>query len=467
VTITSRPHLVLVCIDALRADCLGPYSFDHSIWSTIGRPVTKALDTLASSSRVYTTAVAASSWTKPSVPSLFQSLHPSEHGVFEVAKDPRRTVLSTSLPSEVPTLAEILKADGYRTIGLTHNAQLDAALGFSRGFDFFTSDAGNGDAILGKLRDLRPFEGGEPIFTYLHYIEPHWPYDREIVRRAREHECGRFPFHRFKASQWKTLKRDLKSGAVELTADEIDFLRMTYRLAVEAADRAVEKLLDWLDSLGALERSVLLVTADHGEELLDHGIVGHGQSLYEELVRVPLLLRSGSQSGALPTPAELVSSPVGHVDVAPTLVEAAGLEPGFRASGRSLLCLDEPQTPRHTFSEVKHKRRYQQSVHEGRYKLTRSYRFRKALMENGTSPPEDYNNLHELFAERPFVCERRLYDLEEDRLEMRNLAEVRPEVADRLEAELERWWGGLKSYQSNVHDLEDEMIRRLEALGYL
>jgi len=456
-----NPHIILICIDALRADCLREPGTD-SIWAGTGRPATPALDRLASSSRVFSNVQAASSWTKPSMPSVFLSLHPSEHGVLEVAKGAHGAALSTSLPGSVATLPELLAAGGYRTIGLAHNAQLDPALGFSRGFDVFSSDAGDGDAILERVQTLDPFGGDAPGFLYLHFIEPHWPYGKRIARRANREACGRFPFHRFKASQWKALKLDLKRGHVSLTDDEVRFLRWVYRLAVEEADRAVGRFLEWLDSSGALERSVVLVTADHGEELLDHGLVGHGQSLHEELVRVPLLLRIGRDTG-LPRPVDrdTCDDPVGHVDVLPTLAEAAGVTFSSSVSGRSLL---NGAGAEHVFSEVKHKRRYHQAVRDRRYKLIRSYFFRRAKESDAA---EDYNNLDALFADRPFRQERRLYDLRRDPAETENLAAVRPDVADRLESVLEEWWRGLKRHRTDSLDLEAVMIRRLEALGYL
>jgi arylsulfatase A-like enzyme len=455
----ERPHLVLVCIDAFRADCLT----GSGIWSEIGRPRTPALDALAATARTHANAIAASSWTKPSVPSLLTSLHPSEHGVLEVAKGAGRTVRTVGLPPGVPTLPEILRAEGYRTIGLAHNAQLDGSLGFSRGFDAFRADAGTGDEILERLRELDPFRDGSRVFLYLHYLEPHWPYHGDVTRRAEADAAGRFPFHRFRAPQWKELKRALRDGTTELGPDETRFLRRVYRLAAEEADRAVGRCLEWLDRQGALRDSVVVVTADHGEELLDHGLIGHGQSLYEELVRVPLLLWAGSRVSR-GTVAGCADEPVGHVDVLPTLAEAGGAGIRHAVAGRSLWNGASP-CREWVFSEVKHKRRYEQAIRGRRWKLIRRFRF--AGDPEAPDGSGDYNNLDALFAGRPYRVEHRLFDLGRDPAETLDRSGAEPDVSTRLAAALDDWWNRLSRHGAEPRDVEEDLIRRLEALGYL
>lgn len=455
----AKPHVFLVCIDALRADALETPGPD-SIWSEPGRPATPVLDGFRRESRSYPLATASSSWTKPSVPSIFLSRHPGEHGVFEVAKDVRRGGLSAALPEDAETMAERFRAAGYRTIGLAHNAQLDAGLGFARGFDVWASDAGDGESILSALRELRPFDDGKPVFLYLHYLEPHWPYRGRVVQRAKEHATGRFPFHTFRGSDWRTLKREMADGRIVLEAEEIRFLRRVYGLAVEEADRVLGLALDWLTDTGAFERAVTCVLSDHGEELVDHGSVGHGQSVHGELVRVPLMLRAGRETG-VSTGRDTVSTELAsHVDVLPTLLGAAGVRSDGPVSGRDLL---HAAPAEHVFSEVKHKRRYRQAVRDARWKLVRSRFFRRA----GDGSAEDYNNLEELLSGREHRTELRLFDLQEDPRELTDLSAAHPAVTARLEAVLDAWWRDRRTHGRNVRAIEEDMIRRLEALGYL
>jgi arylsulfatase A-like enzyme len=456
----ASPHVVVLCVDALRADCLAKEALPASVWEQTGPPETPAMTGFAASAWTAPVAVAASSWTKPSVPSIFLSRHPSEHGVLEVAKGEAKAS-TVVLPPSVPTVAELFRDAGYRTIGLAHNAQMDPALGFGRGFEVFDADAGSGARMLATLRGLDPFRSTRPAFLYLHLIEPHWPFGSDVAGKAERFAAGRFAFHRWDARDWKAFKKQLRKGTAVPTEEEARFLRMTYRLAVEEADARVGAILDWLDHSGARDRSIVLLTADHGEELLDHGLVGHGQSLHEELLRVPFALRIGAAVRAQLLPEPAVARAVSHVDILPTLLEGAGLTAPPGASGKSLFTDDGARA---AFSEVKHKRRYHQSVRSGRWKLIRSFVFRRG--ENGAAG--DYNNLGTLFAERAYHTERHLYDVEVDPGEHRDLLSTFPETAARLELSLDRWWGGLRlreDYESR--DLDAELIRRLEALGYL
>ena len=474
---TRPPHVFVFCIDSLRADCVEPPRGVDSVWAELGRPSTPAIDAFAAGARSHAAAVSSSSWTKPSVPSMFLSMHPSEHGVMEVAKT-AAGVSSPPLPEKALTLAEAFRDAGYRTVGLAHNAQLDGGLGFARGFDHWDADAGSGDRMLETLQAMDPFADGRPVFLYFHLIEPHWPFGPNVQRRAEPESTGRFPFHTWKAGEWKAFKAKLKKGTVAPTPDEIRFLRLCYRLAVEDADRAAGRILDSLDGRGLLERSFSVLTADHGEELLDHGSVGHGQSLHEELVRVPLFLRAGADTSIGHVNGR-VTTPVSHVDLYPTLLDAAGIQDALRPgevpangsgprrrklSGRSLLAGDvEPAA--YAFSEVKHKRRYHQSLHTGKWKLIRSFFFRKSDDGNGA----DYNNLGDLFENRAFRTQRLLFDLTKDPGEKRDRFADHPELADRLETALDVWWERLRPRPKNedAREMEAELIRRLEALGYL
>jgi len=455
---SERPHLFLVCVDALRSDC---FRDDAPVWRDLGRPDTPFLDELRRQSHVWNDAFASSSWTKPSVPSMITSLHPSEHGVLEVERDALDGASAAALPDEVPTLAEILQEAGYRTVGLAHNAQLDPSLGFERGYDHYACDAGTSREIVDRLLALAPWNDS-PAFVHLHVIDPHWPFPPAVRDRADRHRAGRFAFHRMRAGEWKQLKDDLRDRRVVLLAEEIRFLRLVYRFAVEEVDRTLGLLLGTLRDRGILERSVVVFTADHGEELLDRGLVGHGQSLFDELIRVPLWVRVGSQVPSSPPPRghdELAS----HVDLLPTLVGAAGLPVPPRVAGRRLL---SETPPAYVYSEVKHKRRYRQAVTDGQWKLIRTFRFEREADADGHARP-DTNNLEELFDSRPYRMELALFDLRADARERDNVFAREPDVADRLTAALDRWWEGRTPRGQHTRELEEELIRRLEALGYL
>lgn len=455
----AKPHLFLICVDALRADC---FRADAPLWREFGAPVTPSLDALRARSRAWSRAYASSSWTKPSVPSMLTSLHPSEHGVLEVERRPDRGVDAAALPDGVATLAELLRDGGYRTHAILHNAQLHGALGFERGYDSYTCEGGTAAEIVDRVAAMRPWTEG-PSFVHLHLLDPHWPFPESVASAADGAMTGRYAFHRMRAAEWKELKDDLKSGHVELSNDEMRFLATVYRLAVEGVDRAVGRLMDVLAADGVLEQSAIVFTADHGEELLDHGVVGHGQSLFDELVRVPLWIRVGSEAGGPATAGETSQEPASHVDLLPTLAALARIPVTHRVAGRGLFT---ESAPAFVFSEVKHKRRYRQAVTDGRWKLVRTWIFDKAMDEKGETRM-DTNNLEELFAARERRVEHELYDLDRDPGERTDRSGDDEVNRQRLEAALDRWWEGRQPMGNNTRALEDELIRRLEALGYL
>src|SRR5437867_3877425 len=170
----AQPSVLLVLVDALRPDHLGCYGY--------GRPTSPVLDELASRSVLFENARAVSSWTKPSIPSLFTSLYPSQHGVFEgSAGGDGSAPESDVLPAEAKTLAEALKERGYATAAFVHNAQLRRQFGFDQGFDLYEETSKDAPAMVHRMLDwLRDGRGerrqGGPFFVYLHLLDVHWPY---------------------------------------------------------------------------------------------------------------------------------------------------------------------------------------------------------------------------------------------------------------------------------------------------
>lgn len=458
-----RPHVLMIVVDSLRADVIRGER-PSPAWDGIGQPEVPSLERLAGTSTRFLNAYACSSWTRPCVPSLLLSLYPTEHGIFEVEKTASGGAAILRLPSDVPTLAEILQFEGYRTIGLAPNAQLDPSLGFARGFHHFATDSMSGSVIAERFLSLAGARGDEPVFGYLHFLEPHWPYGRRIAARAETLAAGRRPFHRFRGDDWKALKEELKRGEAVLSGGDVEFMRRLYALAVEEADAAIGELLEGLRANGMLDGSVVLLTADHGEELMDHGSIGHGHALHEELIHVPLWLRlpgGGAAAGGMRH--ELVS----HVDVMPTIIEAAGVTPASHASGRSLLAGPDPD-PRAVFAEVKHKRRYRRAIRRGGTKLIQQFVFERDKL----ATTEDYNNLDELMSGRPARVSRELYDIPLDPGERTDLAVPgdpgRPSASDALEAELETWWRNLRrASRGELQQLEGDIVKQFRSLGYL
>jgi arylsulfatase A-like enzyme len=302
---------VIILTDTVRADHLGAHGWP--------RPTSPVFDELAHRNFLFTATFAPSSWTRPSVASLFTGLYPQRHGV-ERRQD--------ALPSDLPTLAARLHDAGLTTIAVTTNPHVTPTWGLTRGFDRVVellpdpnhlkhgNDAAQVAAAINRLLPtLAP-----PFFLYVHLIDPHAPYAPPVADL-------------------------LRLGYAADTDDP----RAQYDGELAFADRHVGRILAALDEEGLLEASVVVLTADHGEELYDHGALGHGTTLFEEVIHVPLALRvppallRRQRQAALPPagPAPLVTCPVVRlpvslVDLTPTLLSLLDQAPLEGIDGRDV-----------------------------------------------------------------------------------------------------------------------------------
>lgn len=296
-----RPNVVVILIDTLRRDHLPFY----------GYPAATApfLAGLASRGVVFERAYSTSSWTPPAAASLFTSLYPFQHGVlrgFQLAQRIERLtgarIRLSPLPVVAQTQAEALAAGGYRTFAITENPNLVAEMGFAQGFSSFSSFPKDLDAdtILKRLEALGPeLRKPGPYFLYLHFMDVHGPY------RARPPLFD------------------------ETLVDESARKASAYDSGIRALD---EDLAHAFTALGWDRNTLLVVTADHGEELGDRGNWGHGATLFGEVVNIPLLVYPPGGGAA-----RRVGAPVSLIDVLPTLRDAAGLRPARADEGVSLM----------------------------------------------------------------------------------------------------------------------------------
>jgi len=313
----------MIVVDTLRAD---------RVSATRGEvPLTPFLDELAARGCVFRRAYAPSSWTAPSVASLFTSRYPSQHGVVGHG---------FKLPEAESTLAEVLRLHGWATAGFSANVLLHRRLGWGQGFQrwdalFPLPDTGNGDmpvrapainhAALEWL-DARP--AGAPFFLYLQYMEPHAPYDPPDWALARLPAPADAPplAHVNAFARYGNLALEAVDEAM------LAAIQRHYDASVLALDASLRTLFASLDERGLLADTLVVVTADHGEELKEHGLFGHGQTLYETLVRVPLIVVPPHGARACAT----VDAPVSLLDLAPTILALLDLPPTKAFEGRSL-----------------------------------------------------------------------------------------------------------------------------------
>ena len=300
-------NLVLVVIDTLRSDHLAAYGYD--------RPTAPFLDRLASEG-IRLQGSAASSWTKPSVATLLTGLHPQRH---------QANTRAARLPAALPFLPEILRRHGYSTLGYTGNWFTGPSFGFDRGFDRFlevwppeplraamyrnpaSPDKPHAswatDSALDLVAGVR-----SPFFLSVHYLDPHDPYTPPAAWGREPAAPGDF-----------VQPGDLQPWTAE--REQIDQLIDQYDAVIREVDGEVRRLLEGLGAGSLLERTLVVVTSDHGEEFLEHGNLTHGKTLFEEVLQVPLLF--WSDEGVEPRGWE---APFHHVDLLPTVLQALGLE---------------------------------------------------------------------------------------------------------------------------------------------
>jgi arylsulfatase A-like enzyme len=423
------PSIVLVVVDTLRADRLPMY----------GGPPDAApfLAELAERSLVFENAWSPSSWTLPATVSVLTSLHPFQHGVEDLVglelPAGSEPVPVARIPDEVATLAEELRAAGYRTFGVVSNVLLGSEVGLERGFDRFVRlDDEDADAVNARVEAWRAeilAGGGEgaPFFLYLHYFDPHdplharapwferaraalWPAEPQPLRRPRDLDWMRT---RLEPGPDATDPSEDLAGkpSAELTPAEVravvDWMRAAYDSEigfVDARIRAVHALL-------GLERAVVAVLSDHGEEFLEHGDLTHGQNLHAETTRVPLILHVPGPDA----PRGRVTAHVGTLDVAPTLLRLAGVAPRAQHAGRDLLALPGRSSDAPVLGRLSAKSGQDALAHDLRsivragHRLIASGDGRLALYDLARDPLE----LHDVAAEHPELAAELLRALEE------------------------------------------------------
>jgi arylsulfatase A-like enzyme len=344
---SSVENVLLVTIDALRADHCGFAGHDGD--------TTPFLDSVASESAVFEQAFANGPGTPISFSSLFSSTYPLTYGGYE------------RLSTERPALQAYLQREGIRTAGIHSNPYLSRHFGYHRGFDHFDDSFDEDGTTIGRraMETVRREVGGllsrsdvaysvtrriftaltsdskpyvdadettdkaiewlsdgasDPFFLWLHYLEPHGPYDPPAEYLSTD----------ISAERRETLNGHLKRGDTDLTERDLRDIRALYDAEIRYVDGALERLFEALAAADLLAETAVVVTADHGEEFLDHGDLGHQPKLYDELLHVPLVVRlPGGDPKRVERPVELMS-------VAPTVVESLGIPQCKGFEGQSL-----------------------------------------------------------------------------------------------------------------------------------
>ncbi len=437
-------HLLLLTVDTLRADRIGAY----------GAPDVRTpwIDRLARRSVQWTDCVSPSPWTLPSLGSLLTGTYPGEHRVLESL---------SAISEEVPALAEVCRDEGMRTAAFVSNPWL-ATGSLGRGFDSF--DVAERLECLWTLRGTRLYplltkallrglsldradrlseqavawirHGDGAWFLWVHYFDPHLP--------------------NWPAAPWDRLTgppptrigssltvEEIREDSFREEAERADEVARLYDGEVAYTDWGLGRVLGFLERTGRRDETAIVFSADHGEELWDHAGYGHGHTMFEEVVRVPLLV---SRPGTVGGPRNVVRTDLARLlDVPPTGLAAAELPvpPAPAFSGVDLLSARVDTT----YGEA--------TLYGDEQKYLRTNVWKLVLRpdSSGGGPI-------------------RLFDLAADPAEFHDLADARPDVADSLRAELARWRervgsDGAMAARDVPSDLDPSIREQLESLGYI
>jgi len=346
----SRPNVILISIDSLRPDHLGCYGYP--------RATSPFLDRLAATGALFETAVSTTSWTLPAHAALFTGLPDRVHGCSEESR---------WLARNRRTVAEAFREAGYRTVGFFSGPFLHPAFGLAQGFDEYHDCTSFSEMTIAQLRHTggggNIFEAAHgavtnpiileevgrwlerhpdgPAFIFIHAWDVHWdyvppaPYDTMFTSGYEGRVDGRDVLARMRSPKgWSKA--------------DVEQLKALYDGEIRWTDDTIQKIFDGLERHGRLRGAIVAVTADHGEAFYEHGLHGHRLSLFEEEIRIPLLLH---QPGSI-RPGMRIRTPVQITDIAPTLLDLAGVDTRPWAYGRSLVPLLE--NPDARWPEQKH-----------------------------------------------------------------------------------------------------------------
>jgi arylsulfatase A-like enzyme len=415
-------NVLLISVDTLRPDMLGCYGYP--------RDTSPTLDRIASEGVLFENAFTTAPWTLPAHASLLTGLYPGRHGAIAE---------QSAINDGVETLAGRLVARGFRTAAFVNSLYLSPRYGFGRGFQEFeyvpeTMTAPEGDGMVGRALSWLAAEPRDRFFLFLHDYQVHSDY-RPLPEF--EHAFTSSYAGPFTGSTAELLA--VREGRLVPTERDVEHLRDLYAAGIRQLDREIAMLRDFLERSGTWERTLVVVTSDHGEEFLEHGGVLHGRTQYDELLRIPLILRGpGVPSGVR------IARPVSIVDVMPTVLALLGEPPPDATDGADLLAIDGATGAageRILFGEADHNNRAPDIT-----RSARGARFKLVL--------DRLSGAHAL------------YDLRTDPREQRDVKAANPEEVRRLLAEIARFESS-RSAGRALPPLSSEVREQLESLGYV
>lgn len=442
----ERKNVILISMDATRRDHLGCYGY--------GRDTSPALDLLARDSAVFLNTISQAPYTLASHMTMLTGVFPTTHHVLH---------MTDTLDPSIQTLAERLQARGLVTAAFTGGGLMDARYGYARGFDEYHDRIIPQEApdvagpLWNRVSAWLNLNKDLDFFLFLHTYQVHSPYrapapwgtmflDKDAVwtKHSLEQFIGAGYIHKY-----APLSEPQRRNIIALYDGGIRYLD----------ENLIRPLVDELKRLGLYDKTLLVVTADHGEEFFDHLTWGHSNTLYNELLNVPLIMKFPREEfrGRRLAPQSRL------VDIVPTVLDEMGIKAGRkRLDGESLIPVAENKDTRDRFglsylpdNIFADPMPGKISLIQGRYKIILNDRFPARAYSYFSPPPPD-------------VAPIELFDLEQDPLEKHNLASEKGEIARRMLDQLQPYIKSAKRQGLEQKALMDkELEERLRALGYI
>jgi len=437
-------NVILISVDTLRADHLGCYGYE--------RETSPHIDTLAQEGVTFLNTYASSPWTLPSHVSLLTSLHGVRHQVYHD---------NESMDPILVTLADVLRQYGLFCAAFTGGGFVSSIYGFSKGFDTYSEDAGNvfsqdsAEHLFYLVSEWLDSHKDKGFFLFMHTYQPHNPYDCPypyktmfLNEEAKWRHLDLMNFLGGKPGIFKALTEEERQNVIDLYDGEIRY----------TDEKLIGPLVEKLKKTGIYDQTMIVFTSDHGEEFYDHQGWGHGHSLYDESLKVPLVIKfPGSRFKG-----KRILNFVSLVDIFPSILEELGIRlRGLEMDGESLFPVIRggEKENRMFFADIASNvldshipQRI--STNRGEEKLILNDKFSKEDLKFFLSPPLALNPVE-------------VYDLIQDPKEQRNIADRRSELANQMIQEINKIYKEAKRRKTGKLEIDEELRRKLKALGYI
>lgn len=415
----DSPNVLFILVDCLGAGHLSSYGYS--------RNTTPNIDEFSKDAVIFSQAISQSTFTKTSIASLFTSLYPYQHGVYrgsgEVFDALKGTLTTDTLGNEETTLAEVLLRNGFLTTAWVHQGQISSYMGFSQGFVDYHERPGGIDSTNTKFMKWAKRIGKKvEFFAYIHYLDLHSPYRPKP------------PYDTLYVSKAGEDKRD---------SNRFDYPRALYDGQLTYIDTEIGTLLDNLKKEGLYDNTLIILAADHGDAFGLHGSIGHSKAPYDEVIRVPLIIKFPKSSYA----GKVVKNQVRLIDVMPTILDFLNIKIDGRLEGFSLLTYidnkdrnNKNDFPKYAISEIYNKVLGIDSL------SIRTVGFKYIHFRNKGDE---------------------LYDLKADPEEKNNIIELKPSVAEEFRQMLPPILSAKNQKRVKQATLDKKTIEELKALGYI